>query len=173
MSVENTAAQTLETKNQPATQKIDNSAEERKASRVMRLKDEFKSAIKSKKADWILTMSKDEPYGISLVTWKLGNKQVQMVAHDYETVEEASRPFHIAVDCQTCSLKIPQKGFGDESYLMSSFYEKEGKMYLTFRSGNYLISLTGTKDDIFSFAKIISDTISEKNKSVQEAPEDK
>lgn len=161
--VEKTRAQTLETNNQPEPQTIDNSAEFQKARRVVRLKDEFKSAIKNKKADWVLSADKKAPYGVNYLTWELQSKKVIGVIHDYESTEEAKKAFSFNKSPLSTSTGLPktaQNGFGDESFL--TFADLAGKnMNLTFRSDNYLISLTGTKEDIFSFAKLISTTISE------------
>ncbi|HXG83732.1 MAG TPA: hypothetical protein VNI84_06860 [Pyrinomonadaceae bacterium] len=162
------AAQTSETKNQPEIPKTDYSDETRKSRRTVKLKDDFKTAIKNKKADWTLTTDKNLGWGGAFLIWEMKDKTVKMQIHDYETVKEASRGFDRPLDCQVCTPNIPQNGFGDESYLHSTNYPygKEGVMTLVFRSGNYKVSLTGTKDDIFSFGKIISDTISEQKKSV-------
>ena len=87
-----------------------------------------------------------------------------MTIKDYETVEEAIRIFNSNKNPITTSSgapKTPQEGFGDESFLTAADYE--GKMMnLTFRSGNFKVSLTGTKDDIFSFGKVMSKAIKEK-----------
>ncbi len=165
LDAQKTGAQTLETKNQSEKPVIDHTADTQKANRVARLKNEFKAAVKDKKADWILTKDRNGHYGISNLTWELDERRVKVVAYDYESVEEASKSFNISknpVSTPSGAPKTPQAGFGDESYLTSFPYETTGKMNLTFRSGNYLISLTGMKDDIFSFGKVISDTIKEK-----------
>jgi hypothetical protein len=163
------------TKNQPEPSQVDDSAQMRKARRTVRLKDDFKSAIKNKKAAWVLTSDENALYAVSFLEWKLSDKKVEMFIRDYETVEEASHTFDRAKSPFSSSVgrgTIPQEGFGDESFMKDADYVAKGKrMNLTFRSGNYLVSLTGAKDDIFSFGKIISDTINEKKKSVSELRE--
>lgn len=167
------AAQTSETKNQPKSPKIDDSAEFRKAHRMVGFIDEFESAVKNKKSNWSLIIDKNISQGEAYLkwellsnTWKIPDKKVGLSARDFETVEEAVKSFVYAKDPRwdsTGTPRITQKGFGDEGFLMNA-YGQAGQMTLTFRSANYVVSLTGTKDDIFSFGKIISDTISEQKK---------
>lgn len=127
--------------------------------------DRLNNTIKAKEPKFKLTANSQhnkQGHKYVLLGWQSGEDLVSTTTYEFSSPEEAT-------DMMRKSLAAPRSvpvqttkltQLGDEAYMSTSYYSKEGRTYLFLRKGNYFILMTASSQDLAKrFAKHMADEI--------------
>lgn len=118
--------------------------------------DKIKSFV-TEKSSWKLLRSHNFSGKASLFEWQSKRKRVYVHINEYNFLEEAEKNIESIKDPLTSQILIPaqpQSGLGDKAY-WRDYDPNDSFIKLNVKSGRYVITLEGDKEDLLYFARHI------------------
>ena len=127
--------------------------------------DRFKNAIEAKEPKFKFTgkhQYNNQDHKYVLLGWQSGEDIVSTTTYEFSSPEEAADMMRKSLDAPSSvpvqTIKLTQ--LGDEAYMSSSTYSKEGQTNLLLRKGNYFIVMSASSPDLAKrFAKHMAQEI--------------
>lgn len=121
------------------------------------LEEEIESLIKEKKTDWKLIGVSKQPYGYSMQLWESSTGKIRIFSQKFESSQKATETFNKNKGSLGTSLGIraeSQNDIGEEAFTRRR-NPKDAEIDLSFRKGEYLVIISGQKQDVMMIAGYI------------------